>query len=691
MSSLLRRVPVVLALLTLLSSCPLPYDFSGVGAGDKVSSDPSSPHITTPVTIAYSEEGGGSGTLENDHVHVSATTTTVTLSTDTENAVIYYVDDGSDLTSFATAKKMDGSSGSITIVRTAGVEVRDIRAVAVGSGMLPSPVMHATISVSAFPILTLSTIDSQVTESGHETAFVLHSSEILDADLTVNLSTGGTYEAGEDVFALGEVPGGPGSTLTAVIAEGSESTILDWSTGSDADEFDDETVILILEPGDGYAIGSPDSATCIIQDNMTPSISISQATSSITDNGGTNLVTITSNLTLATQDLVVTLRATGDYEASDVSSIPGPGTEFTMTIPGGSNFADREIQASPDLGEFDDETVTLTIVDGAEYNPSSESSISFAIVDTSVVPELTLTVNRMMMSDAQTATFTVDADVAPEADTVVNLLPQAIETFWRGTSYNSIILPAGASSTEFVLDPPRADDLAGISGWSANYTIKSGTGYTLGSPVSRTVVVMDSEVPVDGLVSYYPLNGTLITGLPGRANGDGVYLVDTNRHGESGRAMLFNGVDCEVSIPGPAGTLSASDGVVSVSVWIKKPVAEPLEKFIRPETAPAWSVGTNGESVGFSVSTPSTNTASGTLAVGTWSHIIGTWDGITIHIYVNNALAGSRIHDTPVPRQAVGPLILGYFLGDYWAGSIDDLRVYNRILTPAERTELYNE
>ena len=500
MSSLLRRVPVVFALLTLLSSCPLPYDFSGEGAGDKVSSDPSSPHITAPVTISYSEDGGASGTLIDGGAHVSAVTTTVTLSTETENAVIYYVDEGENLTSFGAAKRIDGSTGSITIARSTGVEILDIRAVAVGSGMLPSPVVHGTISVSAFPILTVSTDFEEVTESGHETAFRVHSSEVLGADLTVNLRTGGTYEAGEDVVALGEVPGGPGSTLTAVIPGGADHVILDWSTGADADEFDDETVILSLESGAGYAVGSPDSASCIIQDDMTPSISISQATSSITDNGGANLVTITSNLTLATQDLPVTLRPTGTYEASDLSGIPAPGTNFTVTIPAGAASAEVDIQASSDPGEFDDESVTLTVLDGGEYNLGSPSSVSFSVLDSSPIPTLTLSANRTAMTDAQSTIFTVTASVAPDANLAVNLSGVGFDPARVLGPPTSVTIPGGSTSATFTLTPVAE---VGYQETVATYSISSGTGYSVGSPSSRSVTITDDVYGAFSYVGYW--------------------------------------------------------------------------------------------------------------------------------------------------------------------------------------------
>jgi len=86
-------------------------------------------------------------------------------------------------------------------------------------------------------------------------------------------------------------------------------------------------------------------------------------------------------------------------------------------------------------------------------------------------------------------------------------------------------------------------------------------------------------------------------------------------------------------------------------------------------------------------------TLSNLLAVGTWSHVSATWDGSTqaaqVHIYVNGVEAtysisqdgrGVRMSD------AAMPLLIGN-RGDLtrgFEGAIDDVRIYNRVLTPTD-------
>ena len=47
----------------MIAGCPLPFDYNGQGAGSSHTADPSSPSITAPVTVSYSEQGGTSGTV----------------------------------------------------------------------------------------------------------------------------------------------------------------------------------------------------------------------------------------------------------------------------------------------------------------------------------------------------------------------------------------------------------------------------------------------------------------------------------------------------------------------------------------------------------------------------------------------------------------------------------------------------
>ena len=79
--------------------------------------------------------------------------------------------------------------------------------------------------------------------------------------------------------------------------------------------------------------------------------------------------------------------------------------------------------------------------------------------------------------------------------------------------------------------------------------------------------------------------------------------------------------------------------------------------------------------------------AAGTAALPlqTWSHLTATYDGTTLRLYRNGVQIGSRAQ-TGSMRVTTGALRLGgnALWGEYFHGVMDDVRIYNRALTPAE-------
>jgi hypothetical protein len=73
------------------------------------------------------------------------------------------------------------------------------------------------------------------------------------------------------------------------------------------------------------------------------------------------------------------------------------------------------------------------------------------------------------------------------------------------------------------------------------------------------------------------------------------------------------------------------------------------------------------------------------LTLNTWSHVAVTYDGATVKTYVNGVLVGSKAQ-TGSLVTSTQPLRFG---GDavwpeWFQGSLDEIRVYNRALTVAE-------
>jgi len=75
-----------------------------------------------------------------------------------------------------------------------------------------------------------------------------------------------------------------------------------------------------------------------------------------------------------------------------------------------------------------------------------------------------------------------------------------------------------------------------------------------------------------------------------------------------------------------------------------------------------------------------------TLPINTWSHVAMTYDGVTLRFYINGQLVASRAQ-TGSLAATTGVLSIGgnsIWTNETFAGRIDEIRIYNRVLTQQE-------
>jgi len=79
-----------------------------------------------------------------------------------------------------------------------------------------------------------------------------------------------------------------------------------------------------------------------------------------------------------------------------------------------------------------------------------------------------------------------------------------------------------------------------------------------------------------------------------------------------------------------------------------------------------------------------------TLNVGTWYHVVATWDGLTAKIYLNGVLDNIPTSRTGTISTDTRPLYIGGRSGaDHFDGMIYDVRLHDYALSPAEIGQLY--
>jgi len=208
----------------------------------------------------------------------------------------------------------------------------------------------------------------------------------------------------------------------------------------------------------------------------------------------------------------------------------------------------------------------------------------------------------------------------------------------------------------------------------------------------------------NGLVGSWTFDeGSGTTAADSSGNGNNGILIGspTWTTGKYGYALTFDGanyVDC-----GNAASLHVQS--YTLSAWIKPSALNDSEHRIisnggygNTDGAVDFVIASNGKLVVLNQNGYQDEcwSQSGSLfAVGTWSHVAATYNATNgdVKLYVNGVAVSTTVNTLRVPNPNPsynlhigvmgGPLVM------YFKGSIDEVRVYNRALTPAEISQVY--
>jgi hypothetical protein len=93
------------------------------------------------------------------------------------------------------------------------------------------------------------------------------------------------------------------------------------------------------------------------------------------------------------------------------------------------------------------------------------------------------------------------------------------------------------------------------------------------------------------------------------------------------------------------------------------------------------------DTYGSAVSTPNTNSTEGATLSMDWHHVAATYDGKDIKVYIDGLLVNTVNHPGSV-GDGNKNLVIGAFSNEYWKGSIDELRIYSKVMTAGEVKQL---
>ncbi|MFN8638981.1 MAG: LamG domain-containing protein [Dehalococcoidia bacterium] len=159
--------------------------------------------------------------------------------------------------------------------------------------------------------------------------------------------------------------------------------------------------------------------------------------------------------------------------------------------------------------------------------------------------------------------------------------------------------------------------------------------------------------------------------------------------GKFGGAPSFNGTSARVNVANTAA-LQLTTGM-TIEAWVYPTNVSPAWRDViykGDDNYYLMATSTlNGARPVGGVRTTAYGEAVGTanLPVNTWTHLAATFDGANVRLFVNGAQVAS-VARTGTMQTSTNLLQIGgdQIYGQYFAGMIDEVRVYNQALTAAE-------
>ena len=300
---------------------------------------------------------------------------------------------------------------------------------------------------------------------------------------------------------------------------------------------------------------------------------------------------------------------------------------------------------------------------------------------------------ELTATDSRGLTTTVTRDLQPrKVDLTLATNPTGLQLEVNG---EPISAPRTLTSWEgWALNLSASTQVDG-SGRSWAFTSWSDGGaashsYTTpASPATLTATFTQSATP-PGLVAAYSFSeatGLSVADRSGTGNGGTVSGAAWTAAGKYGSALSFDGVNDWVTV---ADAASLDVVRVTLEAWVRPTALGSWRTVLLKERPGGLVYGLYGSQGGGmalgQVDIGGERNALGSaLPLNTWTHLAVTYDGSVLRLYVNGAASGTAVVAGTIPAST-GVLRIGGngVWSEWFAGQIDEVRVYNRALSQAE-------
>ena len=403
----------------------------------------------------------------------------------------------------------------------------------------------------------------------------------------------------------------------------------------------------------------------------------------------------------------IVVHGTSDAEPptapANLSATPVSGTQVNLIwTPSMDNIAVAQYQV--------EHCQNAGCTDFAQVGTSTGTSYS----DTGLTPDATYNYrvratdgagNLSGYSNTATATTPAGGDIqpptAPTNIIVTSATLNQISLSWTASTDNVGVTGyrvercQGANCTTFAqigaVQTTAFNDSGLTAGTDYSYRVRATDG--AGNLGAYSIVLNTSTLHItSALVAAYDFNegsGTTVTDLSGRGNTGTIANATWTTAGKFGNALQFNGTNARVNI-NDSTSLRLTNGM-TLEAWVNPSSVTSAWRdviykgndnyYLEGTTTRSGSPGA-GSTIG-----AANLTAFGTaaLTVNTWTHLAETYDGTALKLYVNGALVSTVAASGSIATSANQLQIGGdSIFGQYFAGKIDEIRIYNIAFTLAQ-------
>jgi hypothetical protein len=254
------------------------------------------------------------------------------------------------------------------------------------------------------------------------------------------------------------------------------------------------------------------------------------------------------------------------------------------------------------------------------------------------------------------------------------------------------VTPASATAPATLTVTPSITGLTAGT-YTATVTVTATTAGATGSPktVAVTLTVSPASTNLVGAWGFDEASGTTATDSSGSANTGTLNGPTRDPAGRFGGALSFDGVNDWVTVPDANG-LDLTTGM-TIEAWIRPTAIGSLWRTVVLKEQPSSLIYSlyAGDGLGRPASDVFITSDHGfsgpsATALNAWTHLAATYDGTTQRLFVNGVQVAT-LATTGSIRASTGVLRIGgngTWNDEWFAGLIDEVRVYNRALTAAE-------